>query len=348
MALPRLVKRTVLKGYVETSYGTPPTDWSSSDVFYIPAEDITFNFPRKTQRRNLMKPTFGADAEYVTAVYGTISFTCELRGDGTDGGSPANLIEPVVGKLLRACMYNKTDVETDPDGTPSSGDEYIGEMYYTPTSNLATSGNSLSFKLWYAAGEDDKAEAIVLAGCIGTYTIRAGGVGERVMIEFNFTGKIVGDPVAETLPTITYPDQKPLFLQNMTFTVGSSTTYCLGGFEINGGNDVRLRECASEADGIVSAIVTSRKVTGNFSIEGVLPGTSDPEHLFTKFKSGETINLSIELDSGDEGNHVIIELPHIQINDLANENKEDILFRRLNFTAIDTGSDDDIKIRFLI
>jgi len=347
MALPRLVKRTVLKGYIETNYGNPPADWNSGDVFYIPAEDVTFNFPRKTQKRNIMKPTFGADAEFVTAVYGTISFTCELRGDGTDGASPSNLVEPVVGKLLKACLYKKEDVQVDPDGTPSSGDEYIGEMLYTPTSDLALSGNSISFKLWYAGGENNEAEAIVLAGCVGTYTIRAGAVGERVLVEFNFTGKIVGDPTAEALPTIVYPEQKPLFLQGVTFTVGSTSTYCLGSIEITGGNDVKLRECAGEPDGIMSAIVTSREITGNFSIEGVLPGTSDPENLFAKFKSGDTFGIILDLDSGDEGNHVKIELPHVQLSDFTNENKDDILFRRLNFTAIDEGSDDDIKIHFL-
>lgn len=349
MALPRLIRKSVLKGYIESTYGIPPSDWSTdTNVFYIPAEDISITFPKKTQTRNLAKPTFGADAEYISGFHVQLTFTVELRGDGVDNDTPPNVVEPVVGKLLTACCYNKTEVENDPDSTPGSGDEYISEIYYTPYSVVPTSGHSLSFKLWYAAGEGNNAEAFELVGCVGTYTIRAGGVGERVLVEFTFTGKVNGDPTSESLPTIESVTQKPLFLQGINLTIGSSSVYCLGEIEINGGNEVRIRECASEADGIAGSIITRREATGNILLEGYLPDASnDPEGLFSKFKNGDQFSITIELDSGDDGNHVIIEMPHVQITDLTGEERDDILYRRHAIRLIDTGNDDDIKIRFL-
>jgi hypothetical protein len=241
--MPLLKRKSLLAAKIETTSGTAES---------LSASDAAFNvFDLNMQPTITMTPrpgngSFSAMPAIRELSGGTCTFRTEVYGTGA-GGVPG-----WASTFLPACGWSNSA------GTFSPKSE-------TPGTNVKT--------LTLAAYVDGKRK--LMRGCAGTFRLIC-ETGKIAVIEWTFTGVWVA--VTDTaLLAPTYPTASPLRVGNATFSIGSWSP-CFARLEVNAGNTVVLRECAtnSDASGYAAAIITDRLVTGTIDPESALVATADP------------------------------------------------------------------------
>jgi len=180
-----------------------------------------------------------------------------------------------------------------------------------------------------------------LAGCMGTFQIvlPAGGL---AYIDWTFTGKWIA-PTSGSLLTPTYPTTKPFRYATATTTY-DSVALCLQQVTIDAGNNVIMRECAADATGFGSALVTDRypKITAN--PEAVALGTRNP---WQQFLNSDEENFTVEIPTPG-GGILAITAPKAQLLNVQKSDRNGLIVDDLEFGCNKNGAthDQELAISF--
>lgn len=299
-----LRRKRVLAAKIE---GTPGTAESLS------ASDAAFNVfnatmqPNITQEEREGQSAFSPLPSIPGARAGTCTFAIELTGGGS---TPA-----WASTFLPACGLKETT------GTFAPLSEGPGSNIKTITIGLYENGLKKT-----------------LRGAMGTAVFMF-TAGQRVMIEFTFTG--IYDAVADvSILAPTYPTATPLRFVSADLSLGSYTPI-IREMRLDLGNTVVLREDANDPSGYISAIVTGRKIVGTMDPESKLVATEDS---YGKWLSMTERAMSINL--GSTGNMVDIDAPKLQFTNLQEGDRDGIQIDTISFqlNRSASGGDDELTI----
>ncbi|HEX7050175.1 MAG TPA: hypothetical protein VF188_08250 [Longimicrobiales bacterium] len=163
----------------------------------------------------------------------TVNIAWEARGAGAAYSAS---VKPEASALLRACGLEETL-----DATAGS------EAYtYAP----ADEGHESCTIYAYAGGNLYK-----IVGCRGTVTWPV-EVGAVAIIRFQMQGLLVEDPVAASLPAITYQAQLPPVAAGMVLTVGSWTPAKVFNAEFAEGAEIQRIDDATADDAVREFAIT--------------------------------------------------------------------------------------------
>lgn len=248
-------------------------------------------------------------------IAGTATFQLELIGDGA-GGVPAwaSVFLPPCGWVVNTGVF-----------TPRS--EAPGTNVKTLTIGLHENG--LYKQLHGAVGT-----------CVITFPNTSGE--NRILFDFTFQG-IYSTPTDVAITSPTYPTRPPFVFKNAeTLTLGSWTPI-VSQMTLDFGNEIILREDATRPSGILTGLITGRKVIGTMDPESVLVATNS--HV-GKWLAGTEEALTIELDDGTD--RVVFAAPKVQRTDVQegdrNGNQTDDITFQCNRSA--SAGDDELSITF--
>jgi len=185
----------------------------------------------------------------------------------------------------------------------------------------------------------------VLAGCMGTFVMRlpAGG---NAQIEWTFTGVWVA-PTDVAILAPDYPAVAPLRFGGGTFTV-DEYEFMVSELTIDAGQEVTLRQDATNIAGYISAIVTGRRIVGAMDAEAKLVATKD---AYGEWLARTEQALVIQLNNGAgsaNGNIIDVAAPKLQITNITNGDREGLRLDNIEFQlnrSLDAG-DDELTITF--
>lgn len=299
-----LRRKRLVAAAVETTIGTAET-FANGDAAFNAYETVpqpTIEFEER-QGQSAFSPLPGTLGGYG----GTVTFQTDLIG-----GASTPFWASV---LLPACGYVETSGVFDPTTE-------------APGSNVKT--------LTIGVYEDGVLKT--LRGCAGNvvFTLPAG---RRAFAEFTFTG-IWDTPQDASLLTPTYPTTAPLRFANSAWTLGSWDP-CVEQITIDLGNEVVLRECAGDASGYISAIITGRRTVGTMNPEATLVATND---VYGDWISRTEQALSIVL--GSSGNRVTFTAPKLQFTNVQEGDRNNIQIDELEFQLNRSAAagDDELQI----
>jgi len=238
---------------------------------------------------------------------GGASFSTELSPDA--GSSWAN-------SLLPACGFKDSSGVWSLTSNPSD--------YTTSTIGLFQAG-------WLYS----------VFGAQGNLSIE-GNVGERVMCNFEFTGKWSG--ATKTMVDPDLPDEDVPVLMGATLTIGGQT-YLISTVSINLNNEVQLRQDATDETGYKAAMITQRRVT--ISVD---PEADTSKDWFADWFGVAPTEASFQLQlsgSGGTPATVSVDAPALQLTNVNPGDRDGIHVHQLEFQANqDTGADDELSITF--
>src|ERR1700749_52862 len=100
-----LTRRAVLLATTESTYGTQASQTPATDAILVESPDFMPDITVLT--RDFARPSLSPIPHQVGRVLGKMSFTTELRGNGTEqAGSLTNV--PRIARLFQACGYSLT------------------------------------------------------------------------------------------------------------------------------------------------------------------------------------------------------------------------------------------------
>jgi len=308
--MPLLRKKTLLAAKIEATSGTLETFTNAEAAFNVFDLEIqpTITFtPRQGNGSFSQMPA-------IAETYGaTCTFKTELYGDGA-GGVPG-----WASTFLPACGYVNTT------GT------------FAPVSDDAGSNVKTISLAAYTDGVRKQMRA-----CAGTWKLVAES-GKLAAIEWTFTGVWAGFD-DEAMLTPTYPTALPLRVANATFTLDSASP-CFQTLEIDAGNEVMLRPCAtnSDASGLAGAIITGRQVVGTIDPETVLVATKDwwGDWLISDEKA-----FSFALENATD--KITFAMPKWQATNMQHGDREGVLIDTITYQANRSAAagDDELTITF--
>lgn len=180
-----------------------------------------------------------------------------------------------------------------------------------------------------------------LAGCMGTF-VMVFPTGRQARIDWTFQGKWV-DPVDSAMITPVYPTTMPMRMAAGAIQ-WNSASLCTESVSIDAGGNVVLRECAGDATGIASAIVTDRKPMITANPEAVLIATQDRN---LQWLTPEVQELTIKTGA-DEENHLLITVPKAQLQNQQQGDRNNVVIDDLSWLATKgTSPDEEIQIAFV-
>lgn len=297
---------------VETTYGVDalPTAALNAILCADPEYGV---LDSKVERANI-KPNFGAKRFTAIGEGQTLSFTCELKGNGTTG---AGITAPEIGTLLRGCNFTET-IDLTPD---------FEKVTYTPNSNSA--GESLTL-YYYLDGIMHK-----LCGCRGSVSIADAKVNQLVKVKFDFTGIYQGIYDA-ALPTPAFDDTVPPIFRGASFALDSYAAI-IDGISIDVKNDVVKRVDVNAATGILGYLIKERIVTGKIAAEMVTKATKD---FWGMWESGNAYPMTCTVGS-TPGNRCIITAPAAQVDKPSYGDRDNILTADLPLVLCPTDAGND-------
>jgi hypothetical protein len=178
-----------------------------------------------------------------------------------------------------------------------------------------------------------------VAGAAGTFNAVFPS-GRMAYIDWTFTGK--WQPVTNTaLIAPTYPTTAP-FRYATAGTTFNSVALCLEQVTFDAGNSVILRECAADATGYGSAMVTDRypKITAN--PESVAIATRDPH---AQLLAGTEAAFELTLLTPGGGS-VIVAAPKAQVLNTQDEDRNGLMVDALEFGCNKNGTTNNQELTF--
>lgn len=242
---------------------------------------------------------------------GKCTFKTDLYGDGAAG------VPLWASTFLPACGF------VDSGGVFSPTSEPPGSNVKTAT--IGVYENGLLKKL---------------RGAAGTFKLMF-PTGKPAFIEWEFTGVWVA-PTDAAILAPTYPTIIPLRTSNATFTIASWAP-CFESLEIDAGNNVILRECATSSDGsgYAAGLVTDRKPVGKVNPEAALVATKDNYGLWI---AGTEEALSIALTDGTDT--ITVAAPKAQRVNVQEGDRNMIQTDEIDFQCNASAGDDELTITF--
>lgn len=298
-------KRKILYIKAETTAGTYVT---STTLFaaanaIIPMGDIKFAPTVDITERSPDSPSLQAIQGVHGTAQGKVTFTTAFYTSGAAGTVPSGLSD-----LLKACFQSETTVAAT-------------SATYASDPNSQT---RLSIG-WGVLKEDGTAEVQhAIAGAAGTFKMKADKVGNIVMIDWDFTGKIAFEsttPVAvdDATPTttITYADEVANRLKFMAVTGTGlfAAGLNVGGFEFDRGASVEMETDITDPSGFSYAKFSGDAPT--VSVAPVMTPVATKNHLSELVVGGVSSN-SLTVGS-TAGKRVVLTWPKLETVGLTDE-----------------------------
>jgi hypothetical protein len=182
----------------------------------------------------------------------------------------------------------------------------------------------------------------LMRGCSGTFTLNY-ETGKLASINWTFTG-VWSSTSDVTILAPTYPTALPIRVANATFTIGSWSP-CFQSLTIDAGNEVILRECATNTDGsgYGTAVITGRKVTGSINPEGETLATR-PNYDDWIASTERAFSIAIQ----NATDKVTVAMPKFQIQNLQDGDRNGLLTHEISFQANRNAAagNDELTIAF--
>ena len=318
--LTRLRKRRVLAAKLEAAVGGVETLTAAEAVFNV------FDAEMQAGAEFHERPGqagFSPLPGVVGARVGTCTFAIELYGSGTKESTGGESVPAWAKVFLPACGLIQAGA-TSPIFNVSSTGPAGGS---TP---LAV--RSLTIGLY----EDGMLK--LLTGAMGNAAIRCVN-GQPVRIEFTFTG-VWNPPANDGLLTPTYPKVLPPRFGGGAITLTTGWSPVLGELSFDLGNQVQMRADATKAAGLISAIITGRRVTGSMNPESSLTGERNSYGIWL---ASTPSALSVAIGAGDDGNSCTLAAPALQITNPQEIDRDGIQADELAFQcnrSADLGDDE--------
>lgn len=310
--MPLLRKNALLAAKIETTSGTLETLAAADGAHNV------FDFsvvPNITFTERMGQGSF-SPLRSIAETYGaTATFSLHLYGSGT-GTAPT-----WADTFLPACGFAKTvntfnPVTDDPGAT-------------VKTITIAAYVDGLRY---------------LMRGCAGSFKIVA-ETGKLARIEFTFQGAWAGVSDQTNLAP-TFPTVVPIRCANAVYTIGSASP-CFSSFEVDAGNEVFLRACATNTDssGIAAGIITGRRVTGTIDPETVYVASKDN---WGNWLSGVEQAFSLAMSSATD--KVTIAMPKWQVINLQPGDRDGMVIDTMTFQANRNAAagNDELSIAFAV
>jgi len=304
-----LVRREAILFELETTYRDSTTADASDAVFVF---DANWSNEAKTLQRQGPSDTLASFQSVYGGRTATVTFKCELKGNGTPGGSPE------FGKLLQACGMGKATVaDTSVTYNPETSDPDSGVLYYYQDG-----------KLKRMRGVRGNAKFVMEAREYG-------------YIEFTMQGH----PDAEVDSGIIDPSYSTILppqVVNGAVAIGG-TEIEVTKVEIDLGNQIAKPLSINETNGVGEIRIASRDVSGTIDPESVLVATQPFESDWT---SSNTKAFTTGAIGSTAGNIYTITAPAIYYKDLQEGEREGIRTQEIQTGFAESSGDDEISIVF--
>jgi hypothetical protein len=257
-------KKGLLLAKIESVYGTDPTPVATANTIAVTGSEVNWspNFERLS--RMILDGSTSKVTGYNVQPTVTLNFTCELRGNYTDGstdsdissGASAQAIE--INPLLLACDLAATYTAETTNGA------HDGYVTYKPTTP-DNEGSSVTF-YFYHAGKLHK-----VTGAKGSVklTFEAGKIARA---EFTFQG-LWNTPTDASVPgSITWLNTKPPLFRSSSATVGSWSPV-FRSLTLDLGNNIVRRDDGNSTTGVRGFVITGRNPRLTIDPEATLEAT---------------------------------------------------------------------------
>ena len=307
--MPLLQRKRVGAAAVEATSGTAESLAAGDAAFDI--YDLRISESFSVEKREA-QASFDRLNSVVGAQSATITFKTDMAWDGT------STVPTWASVLLPGCGY----VNSSGTFTPRSE---------APGSNVKT--------LTVGVYNDGKLETIY--GASGTARIVL-PAGKMCYIEWTFTGSYGGESDTALLSP-TYPTASPIKFTSATVT-HNSVDQKVAEAALDFGNNVVLREDASDASGYCGAIITDREPMFSLNPEAVLVATQDRTGIW---QAGTEYAISVVLD-GPTNSDITLTIPKAQIHNMQEGNREKIVTDEIEFSCNKnaTTNDEQVSIVF--
>jgi hypothetical protein len=291
--MPLIKRKHVLAAKIETTSGTAETLAGADAAFNV--FDLTMQ-PTITMTPRMGNGSFSSMTAIRELSGGTCTFKTEVYGSGA-GGVPG-----WASTFLPACGWSVSTATFSPKTE-------------APGTNVKT--------LTLGAYIDGKRK--LMRGCAGTFKMIF-ETGKIAVIEWTFTGVWV-DVTDVAILAPTYPTALPLRVGNATFTIGSWSP-CFARLEVDAGNTVILRECATNSDnsGYAAAMITDRNVVGSIDPESTLVSEANP---YGDWLSHTERALAFDLENTTD--KFAINAPKFQITNVQEADRNGIVTDTISF-----------------
>lgn len=320
----RLRKRRVLAAKLEAAVGTAEALTAAEAVFNV------FDAEMQAGAEFHERPGqagFSPLPGVVGARVGTCNFALELHGSGTPETTGGESVPAWAKAFLPAC------------GLIQSG---ATSPIFKPSSNSPAGGSTALAVRTITIGLYADGVLKLLSGAMGNAVIRCVN-GQPIRIEFAFTG-VWNPPTDVALLAPTYPTVLPPRFGGGAITLGSWAPV-LGELSVDLGNEVQMRADATKAAGLISAIITGRKVTGTMNPESSLVAERDNYGLWLASTEGA---LSAAIGAGANGNSCTLAAPKLQITSPQETDRDGIQADELAFQCNRSAAagDDEFTMTF--
>lgn len=310
--MPIVRKRSLLAAKIETTSGTAETLANADAAFNVFNVNMVPNITFTERQGNGSFSQLPAIAETYGA---TVTFSTEVYGTGS------GTVPGWASTFLPACGWKAT-----------------ASTFAPVTDDAGTDVKTLTIGFFV-----DNLR-MQMRGCAGSFKFVL-ETGKLARIDWTFQG--VWQAVADAaILTPTYPTQKPFRVANSTFTLGTYSP-CFSSLEIDAGNEVFLRPCATNADssGLAGAIITSRKVNGTIDPESVLVAT---KAVYGNWLSATEEAFSIAL--ADVSDKITIAMPKFQATNVQPADRDGMLVDTISFQANRSAAagNDELTIAFSV
>jgi len=316
-------RRRVVACKFEATEGTAETlSVSQTGILVI---DPKIDVDIKMTERPVARATLGTMAAVAGARSARMTFRTELKGTGTTY-TVNSASKPAISNYLEACGYLAT-----------YGSGAIAAWCFTPTSGTGTSLYipSLTMCTW----EDGVKKQI--RGARGNVRF-TGNVGEPIYAEFDFLG-VLDTITDEATPTPTYESQIPPVLLSANMSIGNYSAVA-GGFTLDSGNTLALRDSINSADGYLSALITQRKISGTMNPEMTTVAAKD---WFGTWRASTQQSLIIGNVGSGAGNVIKFSIPKLRLKKVGDTDRNGLAVADLQFDLEETTADDEMTLYFL-
>jgi hypothetical protein len=260
-ASPLLLRQRTLLAKAETTTGTAVALAGTDGVFIAYCDDNPIEEIFNMEQR----PKMGSGHQHPAvpgAQMNRITFEIELAGNGASGlPAWASTFLPACNFVLATATYTQT-IPVDPL-------------------------NTLTIGLW------ENGRIRKLSGAMGDLTI-TGRAGHVCRVRFVFTGKPEADEDDVANPNPTFPTVLPPRFANASAVTLGSFSPKISSFEIRAGNDVQMREDATQSCGYRSALIPDALPTCSLDPEAV---QTDDRDIRTLINASTEEALSIVIGS---------------------------------------------------
>jgi hypothetical protein len=302
--------RAQLAAKIESVEGTAESLAAANAVLVA---NPKFTTDHEVTERGAVSASLSQFSRVVGKRYATFEFDVELKGSGAAGTPPA------LGKLLEACGFAETVVE-------STSATYLPASSGIESLTMALYQDGLIKKGW---------------GCRGDVSVKFES-GKPAFLHFVF--KAAGFSVSDgaLLSGVTYESTMPQPFLGASFTIDSYAAV-LSMLELKANNNVVLRGDVNQASGYLSAVITGkRKWTLSMDPEQVLVATYD---FYDKLHDGNEGALTTTLGA-TAGNIVTVTGPKLQYINVSEEDRDGIASLGIECAMNRNAGDDEVSFAF--